>query len=122
MPTSGEQAARSTDRDWSPVAEWDVAPRAADRDEVVARLLPEREHVRLGARFAERNLERPLADRVVRAHELVQAADPEHAVAVLVDLTPWERPGASPSRSKRKGIGPSPAADSTRCASRAWNR
>jgi hypothetical protein len=30
----------------------------------------------------------PLADRVVLAHELVQAAVPKHAVAVLVDVDP----------------------------------
>src|SRR4051794_23175494 len=47
--------------------------------------LPEREHVRLGARLEERDLDRPLAHRVVLAHELVEAAVPEHAVAVLVD-------------------------------------
>ena len=48
--------------------------------------LPEREHVRLGAWLEERDLQRPLADRVVLAHELVQAAVPEQAVPVLIDV------------------------------------
>ena len=48
--------------------------------------LPEREHVRLGAGLEERDLQRALADRVVLAHELVQAAVAEHAVPVLVDV------------------------------------
>ena len=48
--------------------------------------LPERERVRLGAGLEERDLQRPLADRVVLAHELVQAAVPEQAVPVLVDV------------------------------------
>lgn len=48
--------------------------------------LPERERVRLGAWLEERDVQRPLADRVVLAHELVQAAVPEHAVPVLVDV------------------------------------
>jgi hypothetical protein len=47
--------------------------------------LPAREHVRLGAGLEERDLQRPLADRVL-AHELVQAAVPEQAVPVLVDV------------------------------------
>ncbi len=48
--------------------------------------LSEGEHVRLGARLEERDLQRPLADRVVLAHELVEAAVPEQAVPVLVDV------------------------------------
>ena len=48
--------------------------------------LAERERVRLGAGLEEGDLQRPLADRVVLAHELVQAAVAEHAVAVLVDV------------------------------------
>jgi hypothetical protein len=48
--------------------------------------LPERERIRLGAGLGERDLQRPLADRVVLAHELVHAAVLEHAVAVLVDV------------------------------------
>ena len=56
-------------------------------DHPVARaLLPERERVRLGAGLEERDLKRPLADRVVLAHELVEAAVPEQAGAVLVDV------------------------------------
>src|SRR5918996_4386022 len=46
--------------------------------------LPERERVCLGAGLEERDLERPPLDRVVLAHQLVHAAVPEHAVAVLV--------------------------------------
>ena len=42
--------------------------------------------VRLRAGLEERNLKRPLADHVVLAHELVQAAVLEQAVAVLVDV------------------------------------
>lgn len=48
--------------------------------------LAERERVRLGAAFEEGDLERLLADRVVLAYGLVQAAVPEHAVSVLVDV------------------------------------
>ena len=56
-------------------------------DQVCHRLwLPEREHVRLGAGLEEGDLQRPLADRVVLAHELVQAAVPEHALPVLGDV------------------------------------
>ena len=58
-------------------------------DQVCHRLwLAEREHVRLGAGLEERNLQRPLADRVELAHQLVQAAVPEQAVPVLVDVDP----------------------------------
>ena len=55
-------------------------------DPVVPSRLPERERVRLGAGLEERDLQRPLADRVVLAHELVQAAVLEQAVSVLVDV------------------------------------
>jgi hypothetical protein len=48
--------------------------------------LAECEHVRFGAGLEERDLQRPLADRIVRAHELVEAAFPKHAVPVLVDV------------------------------------
>ena len=48
--------------------------------------LSERERVRLGAGFEEGDLQRPLADRAVLAHELVQAAFPEQAGPVLVDV------------------------------------
>jgi hypothetical protein len=48
--------------------------------------LPEREHVCLGAGLQERDLQGPGADRVVHAHELVQAAVGEHAVPVRVDV------------------------------------
>jgi hypothetical protein len=48
--------------------------------------LAEREHVRLDAGLEERDLQRPLADPVVLAHELVQAAVPEQAVPLLVDV------------------------------------
>ena len=48
--------------------------------------LAEREHVCLGAGLEERDLQRPLADPVVRAHELVEAAFPKRAVPVLVDV------------------------------------
>lgn len=48
--------------------------------------LPEGERVRLGARLEEGDLQRPVADRVVLAHELVQAAVAESAVADFVDV------------------------------------
>ena len=48
--------------------------------------LPERERIRLGAGVGERDLQRPLADGVVLAHELVQAAVPEQSVPGLVDV------------------------------------
>ena len=48
--------------------------------------LSEREDVCLGAGLEERDLQRPLTDGVVLAHELVQAAIPEQAVPVLVDV------------------------------------
>jgi len=48
--------------------------------------LPEREHVRLGAALEERDLQGPFADRVVLAYELVQAAVPEQAVPIFVDV------------------------------------
>jgi hypothetical protein len=48
--------------------------------------LAERERVRLGAGLVERDLQRPLADGVVLAHELVQPALPEQAVPGLVDV------------------------------------
>ena len=38
------------------------------------------------AGLEDRDLKRPLADRVVLGHELVRAAVPEHAVSVLVDV------------------------------------
>jgi hypothetical protein len=48
--------------------------------------LAERERVGLGAALEERDLQCPLADRVVLAHELVEAAVPEQAVPSLVDV------------------------------------
>jgi hypothetical protein len=48
--------------------------------------LAERERVRLGAGLVEADLERSLADPVVLARELVQAAVAEHAGSVLVDV------------------------------------
>src|SRR4051794_3208068 len=48
--------------------------------------LPERERVSLGAGLEECDLQRALANRVALAHELVQAAFPEQAVPVLVDV------------------------------------
>jgi hypothetical protein len=53
--------------------------------ELTGGLLPERERVRLGAWLEEGDLERPLADGVVLAYELVHAAVPQQAVAVRVD-------------------------------------
>jgi hypothetical protein len=47
---------------------------------------PERERVRRGATREERDLQPPPADRVVLAHEPLQAAVLEHAVAVRVDV------------------------------------
>jgi hypothetical protein len=40
----------------------------------------------LGAGLAERDLQCPLADRVVLAHELVETAVAQKAVSVLVDV------------------------------------
>jgi hypothetical protein len=48
--------------------------------------LAECERVRFGAGLEEGDLERPLADHVVLAHELVKAAVPEQAVPVFVDV------------------------------------
>jgi hypothetical protein len=48
--------------------------------------LPERERVRLGAGFEERDLQGALADRVVLAHELIHAAFAEHAGPVVVGV------------------------------------
>jgi hypothetical protein len=53
---------------------------------VVLMRLAERERVRLGACLEECDLERPLADRVVLAYELVHAAVPEQAVPAVVDV------------------------------------
>jgi hypothetical protein len=44
------------------------------------------ERVRLGAWLEEGNLQRPLADHVVPAYELVHAAVPEQAIPALVDV------------------------------------
>jgi hypothetical protein len=49
-------------------------------------MLPEGECVRLGAGLVEGDLERSLADSVMLSYELIQAAGPEHAVSVLVDV------------------------------------
>jgi hypothetical protein len=48
--------------------------------------LSERERVCLGAGLEECDLERPLADGVVLAHELVHAAVSQQAVSGLVDV------------------------------------
>jgi hypothetical protein len=48
--------------------------------------LAERECVGLGAALEEPDLQCPLADRVVLAHELVQPTLQEQAVPVLVDV------------------------------------
>jgi hypothetical protein len=48
--------------------------------------LPECERVGLCAWLEEGDLQGPLADRVVLAHELVQAALAENAVSVFVDV------------------------------------
>jgi hypothetical protein len=48
--------------------------------------LPECERVGLGAWLEEGDLQGPLADRVVLAHELVHAALAENAVSVFVDV------------------------------------
>jgi hypothetical protein len=57
-----------------------------DQVQVALVLLPEREHVRLGAGLQERDLQRPVADGVVLPDELVQAGVPEQAVPVLADI------------------------------------
>jgi hypothetical protein len=90
--------------------------------EKMSRLLSEGKHVRLGTRLEECDLSRPLADRVVLSHELVQAPFPEQPVSLLVDVHAVYGPGASPSRSTRKVIGSRAPGESTRCASRAWKR
>ena len=51
-----------------------------------ASALPEGECVRLGAGLVEGDLERSLADPVMLAYKLIQAAVPNHAVSVLVDV------------------------------------
>ena|SRR5215831_17315833 len=51
-----------------------------------ASALPEGECVRLGAGLVEGDLERSLADPVMLAYKLIQAAVPDHAVSVLVDV------------------------------------
>src|SRR5437763_271185 len=48
--------------------------------------LPACEHVRLRAGLKEGDLQRPLADPLALARELVETAVPEQAVAVLVDV------------------------------------
>ena len=48
--------------------------------------LSEGERVRLDSRLEERELECLLVDRSVLAHQLVQAALPEHTGPVLVDV------------------------------------
>ena len=48
--------------------------------------LPEREAVRLSAGLEEGDLERPFADRVVLAAELVETAVAQEAIAVGVDV------------------------------------
>jgi hypothetical protein len=48
--------------------------------------LAECERVRFGAGREERDLQGPLANPVVLSHELVEAALPEQAVPVLVDV------------------------------------
>jgi hypothetical protein len=48
--------------------------------------LPERERVGLGAWLEERDLQGPLADRIVLADELVHAGVLEQAVSGLVDV------------------------------------
>ena len=48
--------------------------------------LPESERVRFGAGVEEGDFQCPLTDRVVLAHELVEAAVVEQAAAVLVDV------------------------------------
>jgi hypothetical protein len=58
----------------------------ANRMEAMLMRLPERERVGVGAWLEEGDLQRPLADRVVLAYELVHAAVPEQAVSVLVDV------------------------------------
>src|SRR5918999_1487724 len=53
---------------------------------VTQSLLAEGEDIRLDSGLPERDLQRPLADRVAPAHELVEAAVPEQAAPVLVDV------------------------------------
>jgi hypothetical protein len=61
-------------------------------------------------------------DRVVLAHQLVQAAVGEHAVPVGVDVQAMGRARSLAVESTRKGTGSRAPGDSTRCASRARNR
>jgi hypothetical protein len=73
----------------------DAAGNAEMVDQVCHRLwLAEREDVRLGAGLEERDLQGLLADRVELAHQLVQAAVPEKAVSVLVDVDPVRGAGS----------------------------
>ena len=48
--------------------------------------LPESERIRLGAGLEERDLQRPLANLVVLAYELVDAGVLEQPVSVFVDV------------------------------------
>src|SRR5512133_2688505 len=89
-----------------------VADRHPLGSRTAAAPLPEREHVRLGAGLQEPDFKGPFAERVVLAHELVQAAVGEHAVPVGSMSTPCDGPGAWPSRSARKGIGSRAPGDS----------
>jgi hypothetical protein len=75
------------------IAVSDAAPspgRAGDSETVDRvcrhRWLPEGECVRLGAGLEERDLKRPLADRAVLPHELIQAPLAEQPVPVLLDV------------------------------------
>jgi hypothetical protein len=55
-------------------------------ERLLRQALPERESVRLGAGLEERDLQRPLADRVVLTRELLQAAVLKQAGPVLIDV------------------------------------
>ena len=79
-------APRKTEQSSSASGSLVATPTTTQSSGRVMSVLPERERVCLGARLEERDLQRPLADRVVLAHELVQPAVAEQAVAVLVDV------------------------------------
>src|SRR5512132_2845517 len=72
--------------DWQPKKTSSAGMRSAASNGPRTVGLAEREHVRFGARLEECDLQCPLADGVVLACELVEAAVPEQAVPVLVDI------------------------------------
>ena len=65
---------------------WPRPPHPQRRITTRTSALSEGEHVRLGARFQERDLECSLADSIADAHKLIEPAFQEGAVPFLVDV------------------------------------